>query len=50
MELIELAKTALDAAGIEIPLPRLQICVDEVKAPVRQEAAALARGEHELWL
>lgn len=44
VQVLEAAKLALDAAGIQIPFPHLQLFVDEVKAPVWREAAALRDG------
>ncbi len=41
--IIESSKLALDAAGIEIPFPHLQLFVDDVKAPVWEGLTALNR-------
>jgi small-conductance mechanosensitive channel len=38
---IEASKLALDAAGIQIPYPHLQLFVDEIKPPVWKDAARL---------
>jgi small conductance mechanosensitive channel len=38
-EIVERSKKALDAAGIEIPFPHLQLFVDDVKDPAVQQLA-----------
>jgi small conductance mechanosensitive channel len=43
-KLLEAAKAALDAAGIQIPFPHLQLFVDAVKEDVWAGAAALGQG------
>ena len=34
-KIIEMAKTELDKAGIEIPFPHLQLFVDDIKKPAQ---------------
>ena len=41
--IVEASKLALDAAGIEIPFPHLQLFFDDVKAPVWEGLTALNR-------
>ena len=47
VELVERAKKALDAAGIEIPFPHLQLFVDDVRPPVWRDAKALLAGRED---
>ena len=41
---LEACKLALDAAGIEIPFPHLQLFVDDVRPPVWEQLAQLGSG------
>jgi small conductance mechanosensitive channel len=41
---LEACKLALDAAGIEIPFPHLQLFVDDVRPPVWEQLAHLGSG------
>ncbi|MBI1357091.1 MAG: mechanosensitive ion channel [Acidobacteria bacterium] len=43
--IVEAAKVALDAAGIEIPFPHLQLFVDDVKEPVWEGLTALRKPD-----
>lgn len=47
-QMLEISKTALDDAGIEIPFPHLQLFVDDVKQPVwEQYQSSLANKQVE---